>query len=78
MSDSGIHPMGIVRMDGILWCPEFYWKFPVFSPEILSAIGNFKMILHKILIHDLHQNDPTIMLNSPVEYLRNDILYTIY
>ena len=51
--------------------------------EFSGITGNFNVTRditqrkNKISIHDLYQNDSTIMTDSPVEYLRNDTFDSI-
>ena len=49
---------------------KFRGKFPVNCVVIRKREKDIAQRQNKILIKGLHENNPEIMLNSPVEYLR--------
>ena len=60
--------------------PGVYGNFWGVSGKIPKIVGVIRGVQHdieqrqiKILTHGLDQNDPTIILNSPVQYLKNFI-----
>ena len=59
---------------------NFPGNFQEISGKFPKIVGVIRGVQHdttqrqiKILTHGLDQNDPTIMLNSPVQYLKNFI-----
>ena len=68
-------PRGCMEISG-----EFLVIFREISRKFPKIVGVIRGVQHdttqrqiKILTHGLDQNDPTIMLNSPVQYLKNFI-----
>ena len=54
--------------------PRIFRKFPRISRGYRKVQRDIVQRQNEISIHDLYQNDSTIMMDPPVEYLRNNIL----